>query len=300
MGSSIENERNDRLTPQSAFQLLGHEIRIEILWALWTAPDHTATFSTLREEVRIDDNGRLNYHRDQLTGHFIEPAADNEGYTLQQAGLNVIRAIHAGTFTDRSKLESESIDGTCPDCRSQLRFRYVDGMTNVFCPDCEQLWDEYAFPPGGLPNWDETDLAVAGDVWGRHELSLAQQGMCPACGSQMSAALVSGSDEYFGHPLHVRYECNRCEFHPRASLGEAVLGHPAVVSLFHDHGTDIRSVPRWQLSFCFDDDYIEVTSQNPLRGRVFVPCGDEVLDLSLDTTGEVVKTRYVPTDRINH
>jgi len=289
MSPLIEAERDDRLAPQSAFQLLGHEVRIEILWALWTAADHTATFSELREKVSIDDNGRLNYHREKLTGHFVEPVADGEGYTLRQAGLSVIRAIHAGTFTDRFKLDAESIAGSCPDCRSQLQFRYVDGMMNVFCSGCEQLWDEYAFPPGGLANWDETNFAVAGDVWGRHELSLAQQGICPACGGQMDAALVPGSDEYFGHPLHVRYECNRCEFHPRASLGEVVLDHPAVVSLFYDHGIDIRSVPRWQLNFCFDGYYIEIISKDPLRGRVSVPCEDETLQLKLDTAGTVVE-----------
>jgi len=296
MSPLIKVGGDDRLTPQSAFQLLGHEVRIEILWALWTAADHTATFSELREQVSIDDNGRLNYHREKLTGHFIEPATDGEGYTLQQAGLNVIRAIHAGTFTDRFKQDAESIDGSCPDCQSQLQFRYVDGMTNVFCPNCEQLWDEYAFPPGGLTNWDESDLAVAGDIWGRHNLSLAQQGICPACGGQMGAALVLGSDDYFGHSLHVRYECDRCEFHPRASLGEVVLNHPAVVSLFHDHGMDIRLVPRWQLDFCFDGHYIEITSEEPLRGRVFVPCEDEVLQLSLDTTGTVVGSQYKSTN----
>ncbi len=44
--------------------------------------------------------------------------------------------------------------------------------------------------------------------------------------------------------LDALYECGQCESHLYATLGEVVLNHPAVVSLFHDYGIDLRSVPR--------------------------------------------------------
>lgn len=83
----------------------------------------------------------------------------------------------------------------------------------------------------------------------------------------MRASLVSGSEKYFGQPLHALYECGQCEFHLHATLGKVVLDHPTVVSLFHDYGIGLRSVPRWELGFCFDEQYVERVSEEPLRGR---------------------------------
>lgn len=147
-------------------------------------------------------------------------------------------------------------------------------------------------PPSSLANRDEEDVALVGDIQARHALTLAHQGVCSACSGLMSAALVVGSENYFGHPLHALYECAQCEFHLHATLGEVVLDHPAVVSLFYDHGIDLRSMPRWELDFCFDEQYVERISEEPLRGRISIPCKGEMLELTLGETGGVIDTYY--------
>ena len=289
MHSRIEADTVTQMPPDEGFLLLGHELRIKILWALWTAPNQTTTFSELQERLDIEDNGRLNYHRDKLTDHFIKPATDEEGYTLRQAGRGVVRAIHAGTYTAHGELEPIPIEGQCADCSGTLAFRYVDNMANVFCMDCEKLWDEYAFPPGGLVDRNGDALAHAAEQRVRVELTLARRGVCPECAGQMTAALVPGSSEYFNHPVHVRYECQHCTFHPRQSLGEAVLDHPAVVAFFYEHGADVREIPRWQLPFCYDRNYIEKVSDDPLRGAVVVTFEGKRLRATLGADGTPIQ-----------
>ena len=281
--SPLLDETDDRLSPEAAFSLLGHETRLEILWAIWTAPDGTATFSEILDRVGVEDNGRLNYHRGKLTDHFVRRVGD-EGYALRQAGLHVIQAIHAGTFTDHAERDQRALDGRCGDCGGGLAFRYVDDMANVFCADCGKLWDEHAFPPAGLDGRTTERLALAHDRWKRARLRLAAAGVCPACGGRMTAALVDGSPDYFDHPVHVRYECRNCTFHPRETLGERVVHHPATVALFYDHGSDVDATPCWELPFCFDDEYVETDGE--VGARLRVPCEDEELVFAFDVDAD--------------
>ncbi|MWG36629.1 winged helix-turn-helix domain-containing protein [Halomarina oriensis] len=280
--SSLPDGTDGRLAPEAAFSLLGHELRLEILWAIWTAPDGTATFSEIRDRVGVEDNGRLNYHRGELTDHFIRRVGE-EGYTLRQAGLHVIQAIHAGTFTDHAERERTTLDGACGDCGGTLAFRYVDDMANVFCVDCGRLWNEHAFPPAGVDGRTNEELAVAHDRWERARLRLAADGICPACGGRMTADLIPVG-HYHDYPTHVRYECRHCTFHPRETLGERVLRHPATVTLFYDHGVDLAATPCWELPFCFDEDYVE-TETDPLCAHIRVPCEGEELVFAFDADG---------------
>ena len=281
--SPLLDETDDRLSPEAAFSLLGHETRLEILWAVWTAPNGTATFSEILDRVSVEDNGRLNYHRGKLTDHFLRPVGD-DGYALRQAGLHVIQAIHAGTFTDHPERRPTALDGRCGDCGGGLAFRYVDDMANVFCEGCGTLWNEHAFPPSGLDGRTTEELALAHDRWERARLRLAAGGVCPACGGRMASALVDGSPDYFDHPVHVRYECRNCTFHPRETLGERVVHHPATVALFYDHGREVDATPCWELPFCFDDEYVEARSDGDARVRV--PCEDDELVFAVDADAD--------------
>lgn len=284
MHPTIEGDGSGR-TPEEAFKLLGHEIRLKILWVLWTAPDGSATFSEIQERIGVRDNGRLNYHRGKLTGHLIEPVPDGGGYRLRQAGRNVVRAIHAGSFTAEGSIDPTPIDGTCVHCDGRLALRYTDGEVTLFCDDCDRQVEKYPFPSGGLSDREVPAVAIAADQHERVKINLAKRGVCPECGGHMDAELVPGSPDYFGHPVHVRHECRRCTFHPRQSLGEAVLDHPEVVTFFHERGRDIREIPRWTLDFCYDRGSVELLAEDPLRGTVDVSCGGDRLRVTIDADG---------------
>jgi hypothetical protein len=89
--------------------------------------------------------------------------------------------------------------------------------------------------------------------------------------------------------VHVRYECQHCTFHPRQSLGEAVLDHSAIVALFYKHGADVRKIPCWQLPLCYDRDYIEKISDDMLRGAVMVTFEGKRLRATLSADGTPVR-----------
>lgn len=294
MSPLIETDVADQLTPEEAFHLLGHELRVKILWALWTAPDQTATFSELQDRLNVVDNGKLNYHRGKLTDHFIQKAPDSDGYTLRQSGLNIIQAIHAGIFTAHAECDPMPVSGSCADCSGQLHFRYIDDTANVFCSECDRLWVENAIPPATFAGRSDDELIATVVQRSRSRLTLAGHGVCPACSGRMYGELVRGSKKYFDHPTHVRYECDHCTFHPRVTLGESVLDHPAVISFFYEMDQNLQTIPSWDLPFCFDDHYIDLINDDPLRGQLRITLQSETLILTLSPTALVTDVHRRP------
>ena len=70
----------DELTVE-AFELLGSEMRLAILLALWEAmdpyafpPEPALSFSELRKRVGIRHGRQFNYHLDKLVGRFVHRA----------------------------------------------------------------------------------------------------------------------------------------------------------------------------------------------------------------------------------
>jgi hypothetical protein len=97
------------IPPADAFSLLGHELRIGIVRALWRAGDDEVSFSKLRERAGMPDSGQFNYHLGELVGTFVRESEEAEGYELTYAGRQVIGAILDGTYTKRASLDAFEI-----------------------------------------------------------------------------------------------------------------------------------------------------------------------------------------------
>ena len=108
------------IDPQDAFQLFSHELRLEILFALWEAPDYALSFSSLQSAVGERDSGKFTYHLEQLTGHFVTEI-DGQ-YVLQYAGHRVIDAIQSGVFTTSPTVGPTTAPGQCPHCGTTPTF----------------------------------------------------------------------------------------------------------------------------------------------------------------------------------
>lgn len=108
-------------------------------------PERPVSFSALRKRVGMRDSAQFNYHLSKLTDHFVRSTDD--GYEFQYAGEKVVRAILAGTFTDRVSL-SVPITGTCFACGDTLVGQYADERLSVECAACTTTYARYAFPPG--------------------------------------------------------------------------------------------------------------------------------------------------------
>jgi DNA-binding transcriptional ArsR family regulator len=188
--------RSDASTKNEAFQLLSDETRLEVLHALWEALDPTdpspIRFSDLRERVNASDPGRLNYHLNKLTTHFVRRSED--GYELRESGKRIVRVLFSGTAIDEPEIEPVEVDVSCWYCDGQTELSYVDGWRCLECTDCDArcidtfppgMISKNEFPPSGLLDRTPTAINDADRTWGAHRRASVMDEVCPECAGNM-------------------------------------------------------------------------------------------------------------------
>lgn len=273
---------SERLSPDEAFALLSDGTRLDVLRALHEAPADrdptdptswypTLSFSQLRERVGMRDSGQFNYHLGKLVGHFVEQV--EEGYRLTHAGYLVLGAVLAGVYTDEGEAEPVAVDEPCPVCGGTIAATYGDERMHIACRDCGERVGTSSVPPGVLEGYDPEEYPRLFDRYVRHLVDRMKAGFCIACSGRVEAELL-GTDE---GPM-VAYRCTRCPEMASASVGEALLDHPAVVAFHHDHGVDLRETPSWELSWLLGD-HAELLDDDPPRARCVVELEGDHLEL---------------------
>jgi len=276
----------ESLPPAEAFALLGNETRIKILQELWLAPEYPVAFSDLRKRVGMRDSAQFNYHLSKLTDHFVRGTDD--GYEFQYAGEKVVRAILAGTFTDRVSLDFP-VAGECFDCGGDLEGRYADERLAVHCADCDATYGRYAFPPGGLRDRTDAEVAQAFDQRVRHLHCLAADGVCPECGGRMDTSVVPDSEDRLGLDVRVDHECAQCQHTISSPVGLSLLDDSTVVAFHADHGVELNTREHWTLRWCVTDETTEYET-DPERVTVAITLDGETLTVTLDGDLRVLST----------
>jgi hypothetical protein len=276
----MQDPTTERLTPDEAFALVGHETRIAILRAVMDAADEagdpstSVPFSELRARVGMRDSGQFNYHLGKLAGPFLDH--DENGYSLRYTSLLVMGSVLAGTYTERGVADPVAASEPCPVCEGTVEATYEDERGTVACADCGETFSSSAIPPGALEDYDPSEYPEVFERWTGHLMDDLQSGFCLACAGRVDARVVPGDDG-----VTVHYECRRCPEMATTSLGAALLSHPAVVGFHWDHGLDLRDVRSWTLGW-LHDDHAAVISEDPLRVECTVPLDDERLVLTVD------------------
>ena len=108
MVDELANETSAVTDAEAAFMTLSHDLRLEILLALWDAPDFSLSFSELRKAVGERDSGSFTYHLSELQGHFV--AETDIGYELQYHGHRVLDAIQSGVFHEKATVKPIELD----------------------------------------------------------------------------------------------------------------------------------------------------------------------------------------------
>ena len=300
--------------PSDAFEALGNEVRMAVLRALVDdsggegdesgVSGRTMTFSELFEASPADTTAGFAYHLRQLTGLFLEKTGEEgDEYALTYAGLQVARAIVAGTYTDRVSFGPVPTGDDCPLCEpGDLAAVCEANYVTVACEDCGRGVLTLPFPPGARRDRDPESLLDAFDRHHRHRLSVMSDGVCPECAATMDAALAAPPDSVTerlpdseARRAQVRLDCRQCGCRLHAPVTLAVLEHPAVVSLFHDHGLNVRDRPIWNVG----PEWTEtVVSDDPWCVRVSAELDDEVLDLFVAADCSVAATRRRDADEV--
>jgi transposase-like protein/DNA-binding transcriptional ArsR family regulator len=312
-----------------AFKLLSDEIRLAILLALWEAyePDtenNDVSFSQLFDRVGVSDSGNFSYHLGKLVGHFVEETDD--GYRLRNSGLNIVRAVIAGSGLETRRLPPTEIPRSCYHCGAPVELSYEDERLYQICTECEGnlgpdsaeqapegtliVYDD--FNPAGLSHRTPEEVFVAGTIEYLQGVKLLIRGVCPECSGpiQESLHICDSHDAPAGelcpncgtsmlggwNEARVRYVCSVCKHSASYPAWVALFDHPAVVAFYHEHGFD--------MTYDLDDPEVcgrlfdrlrkeqTLVSTGPVRIRVTVTCNGAELYMTLDEDLAVVEVAH--------
>lgn len=291
MSESAQEQELERLPenvdPADAFALLGNELRIEILRALWAASDRPLAFSELHRAVDVDDSAHFNYHLEKLTDHFVHRV--DEGYDLGQAGEKVVRAVLAGSFTQHP-YRTIDVGDPCTQCGNLLVATYADETLSIECTNCGHGHGEYPFPPGGLNDRTDAEVLTAFDQRVRHLHCLANDGVCPECAGRTTTTIESDGECCLGVDLRADHVCGQCDHTLCSAVGLGLLDHSAVVAFYEDHGIDLGATPYWRLEWCVSAECVDVRSADPWRIDVEIELEDDALRVTLDGELSILET----------
>lgn len=264
-----------------AFQLLANETRLKILYALWNAPEWTATFTELKEAVGMRDSGQFQYHLNELSGTFVRKTDD--GYTHLAGGIALYRAM-LGSVTGPESVAPIPLDTTCSTCGVPLVLQYEHQVFDARCPDCEETASNAPFLRAGLENRSNEDRATAFDAWTRRLVALLRDGVCPWCASTVThdfSAVEGDGTGSEGDEIHITHTCDRCGGFLRTTPVENVIEHPAVVAFCYERGLDSTAIPHWEAAE-YAAEETRLVSDDPVEVRITIRLAGDELTLSLD------------------
>lgn len=294
--------------PADAFAALGDPLRVEILQAL--AAHHrehprspAVRFSELRRAVDVRDSGRFRYHLERLRGAFVEKT--DEGYRLTYAGRRVVTAVVAGTYTGRETLGPIELDSRCSFCDTPAHARYDDGLLSVACENDHPLF-LWGLPPNAADGRSIEEVAALATTLAFHSYELVTGGTCSECYSRVERGVHrvgvekggSGdgagpeSEEVVGQRIRFTARCDECGAWWDVPVGFALVGHPAVESLYDRGDRSIRERYWWELEFVSAAARVDRVEEEPLRVAISAALDDGDLRATVDATGQVVDVEY--------
>lgn len=254
-----------------AFAILSDETRLEVIRVLGdvggTEGDHSLSFSELQKRVGVQDNGRFNYHLQELLGRFVEPHDD--GYRLRIPGVQVYQAIQAGVYAEHDEIGPLETDIPCPgDCEATCHGEYTEFRFRLACPDCGARRVHYPVDPESFdPEAVPEDLLRAADRRLKRDTFSMELGFCPYCAGPVESAFLghrsrfseSEADEGL---VASRRSCTRCHWFIEFRTHALALIKPRVAGAFSAAGVNTFETPQWDAAYEWTET---VVSEDPVR-----------------------------------
>jgi ribosomal protein L37AE/L43A len=307
-------ESQSDIAPEAVFELLGNEIRMGILRALWEAYDPLSTenavsFSDLYEAVPVSDSGQFNYHLDKLRGRYVERTEG--GYQFRPVGLRLVQSVIAGAGQEGT-FEPTDIAVDCRRCGGDTRLIYDGGRVYHVCTDCGGHFESDEYPegtlwgkslsPAGVANRSPEELFATLTFLDWPISARLTGNVCPRCSGVLEQSLAVCYDHEHGdeepcpncgysEPIRAHWVCAACKHHATGSISGVVKNHPAVISFLYDHDVDfgypystnefdtVVENERLKAELTYGQDLV---STDPLRVRVTVEHDGDELVLVLD------------------
>lgn len=275
----------ERLPPDEAFSLLGHETRLRTLQCL-DAAGEPLTFTELRECVGMRDPGQYHYHLGRLDGRFVHET--DAGYRLTGAGRRVVGAILSGGFTYSFAGDAVPTDARCLNCDGEVELVFEADRLYRRCRSCGRRFRNALVPPGILEGRPMEAVPATLDRWIKRMLAAAEVGFCHVCDGDLERTVrpvdAAATPDWLSElsiEVVVHVECGNCGYDHYLLACIAVLTRPAVVGFHREHGVDVWETPFWDLDW-LRAGAAEVVGREPLRfavpmsldGETFAPTFD--------------------------
>lgn len=282
--------------PESAFERLAHEDRIETLLVLDS--DGPLPFEQLRRTVGAEDPGGFNYHLQRLQGLFVEKT--DGAYALTPAGRRVVGAVRSGTFSSDFESRLIETEGHCLRCGDDLAVRLDHQGVALQCRSCDFQYNRLGIPPRAIAGHDPDSLYSLIDRWVNRWVTTALYGFCPRCDGPMSHRLLVADDpsdwggstpEWISDlPVEVvtEFSCGRCDEERYALVAFVAALHPTIAAVHLENGIDVRTVPLPELDW-LSLGITTIDSEDPLHVRIEGAVGDETFTATFDRTLALVR-----------
>lgn len=290
--NNVAVETGERLAPEAAFALVGHEMRFGILQALWDAGDERLTFSELRAAVGNPDAGNFNYHLRKLLGPFVHKHDDEDSseYELTVAAGRVMGAIESGGYHRDGQVGPVPVDGTCPGSHDALEAVYGDDLARIHCLECDLQMFSFPLPAGAVAAYDPIDLPDLLDRWVRATVRQVRADICPVCSGRLDGHLEDCDPDAPAEQIAARYTCRQCARTVNGTVTSWLVEHPAVVQFAMNHGVDPREWPLWSDGWRSSTGARRLDTE-PLRVGVQFSLDGETLELVVGEAVEVIDVR---------
>lgn len=285
-----------------AFELLGHETRLDILRTLaserrlnWQVSG--LGFAELRKAVGVDDAGNFSYHLDKLRDGFVTKHGDE--YVLTYAGMEIVGSVLAGTYTERPESRSVPTEIPCPSCGAATTATYEHPMLLLKCPDHGVAFGT-SIPPGAVRGRDLEVLVRVATMDARLNTERVRSNVCPHCWGPVSTTLPSdekpclrenagGVTAAEPDETWAEFSCDRCGVRLWLPAGACLVTEPVVVAFFDERGIDLRERSYLELPFVASDTPV-VESRDPVRIRVDIEHDGDCLSVWLDGDAGIIET----------
>lgn len=295
------------LSPNDAFELLGNEIRMEVLQTL-SKESGPLSFSELRDRVGVRDSGQFNYHLGQLTDHFI--AKTEAGYELRQSGRRVIQAVLSGAITQDPVVERTPINQPCFYCGTPIDVSYREGEVRMHCSECQPSVDEESgdvdngspeeqdvlgyvrLPPAGVVGRSAEEILQSAYTWYYNQVVTMADGVCPRCSAALEHPVSAcenhddskGICERCGNrsAARITYRCPNCLFERELGLSNHFLDNRELQQFALRHGVDVISPSFERVYASVGENETDVLSTSPLKARITFDIDEDRLTLTID------------------
>ena len=283
-GSGANSVEDQRIDPADAFSALGDPLRIDILQELSahhrTTGESDIGFADLRRRVGVRDSGRFRYHLNELRGHFVKKTDD--GYQLTHAGIQVVAAIIAGTYTETVSMGPNELDSQCPFCGQAAIATYEDGVCFVTCDDDHTLF-QWSVPPNASADATLPEVVDLAQMLAFQAIEQTLVGVCPQCYDTIETTVTAdeGSRPIF------RAVCDTCGAQVVGPVAFCLLVDPDVAAFCREHGLTVRDDHVWEFPFVAEDAGFTLIDEDPVRIECSISLDHETFGVIVDDRGHV-------------